>query len=161
MVIVRRANGKLVSDKQDVNMRWNEYSEGLLSVSDEREADVACLIGGGVWSVRVMVSGVVKRKELVNVLHKTKGGEATGMDGNNVEFLQQGGDGVVEWILGLVDVYRAQREVPEDWQNAHLAPLYKGKVDKIECSCYRSISLSITGKVYGRVMVRRMVSFKK
>ena len=36
-------------------------------------------------------------------------------------------------------------------------PLYKGKVEKCECSNSRGISLlSVVGKLYGRVLIKRV-----
>ena len=43
--------------------------------------------------------------------------------------------------------------VPLDWRSACVVPLYNGKGDKYECSCFRGISLPrLVGKVYGGVL---------
>ena len=40
-----------------------------------------------------------------------------------------------------------------------IVPLYKGKGDKCECSNSRGISLlSIVGKLYGRVLIKRLAA---
>ena len=47
--------------------------------------------------------------------------------------------------------------VPIDWRGACIVPLYKGKGDKCECSNSRDISLlSVVGKLYGRVLIKRV-----
>lgn len=52
-------------------------------------------------------------------------------------------------------------EVLEDWQNARTAPLYKSKRDKNEWLNYKGINLlSTSGKVYGKVVIERMVARK-
>ena len=44
-----------------------------------------------------------------------------------------------------------------DCHGACLVPLYKGKGDKCECSNSTGISLlSVVGKVYGRVLIKRV-----
>ena len=47
--------------------------------------------------------------------------------------------------------------VPLHWRGACIVPLYKGKGDKCECSNSRGISLlSVVGKQYGRVLIKRV-----
>ena len=49
--------------------------------------------------------------------------------------------------------------VPMDWRVACIVPLYKGKGDKCECRIYRGISLlSVVGKLFGRVLIKRVRS---
>ena len=44
-----------------------------------------------------------------------------------------------------------------DWRGARIVPLYKGKGDKCECNNSRSISLLlVVGKLYGRVLIKRV-----
>lgn len=51
-----------------------------------------------------------------------------------------------------------QVEGPEDWWSACVEPLYNGKGDKNIRSNYRGTSLlNIPVKVYGRVVIKRVV----
>ena len=52
--------------------------------------------------------------------------------------------------------------VPEDWEVACIVPVYKGKGDRRDCANYRGISiLSIPGKIYGRVLISRVIKSTK
>ncbi len=47
--------------------------------------------------------------------------------------------------------------VPIDWTKACVVPLYKGKGDKYGCTSFRDINLlSVVGKVYGKVLIKRV-----
>ena len=44
-----------------------------------------------------------------------------------------------------------------EWRSACIAPLYKGKGDKCECSNSRGVSLSsVVGKLHSRVLIKRV-----
>ncbi len=71
--------------------------------------------------------------------------------------LKSGEATVVEWLLRLLNVCFFRSMVPNDWTSAYVVPLYKGKGDKYECTSFRGISLlSIAGKVYGKVLIKRV-----
>ena len=45
-----------------------------------------------------------------------------------------------------------------DWKVTCIVPIYKGKGDRSECRNYRGIIiLSITRKIYGRVLISRLI----
>ncbi len=88
---------------------------------------------------------------------KVKAGKAAGVDGCPGECLTKGGRAFVEWLVRLFNVCFRERTVPFECRNACVVPLYKGNGDKFECSSFRGISLlSVVGKVYGRVLVKRI-----
>ena len=69
------------------------------------------------------------------------------------------GKAVLEWLVRLCNVCYQTRKVPDDWKKACIVPIYKGKGSKLECKNYRGISLlSIPGKIYGRIIIQRVVS---
>ena len=64
---------------------------------------------------------------------------------------------MLEWLVRLLNLSFGIRVVPIDWRGACIMPLYKGKGDKCECSNSRGISLlSVVGKLYGRVLIKRV-----
>ena len=74
-----------------------------------------------------------------------------------MECLKEGGMAVSEWLVGLLNISFDMGVVPMDWSGACIVLLYKGKGDKCECSNSRGISLlSVVGKLYGRVLSKRV-----
>ena len=64
---------------------------------------------------------------------------------------------MLEWLVRLLNLNFDTRVVPMDWRDACIVPLYKGKGDQCECSNSRGISLlSVVGKLYGRVLIKRV-----
>ena len=59
--------------------------------------------------------------------------------------------------MSLLNVCFDGGVVPTDRRGACIVLLYKGKGDKYECSSSRGISLlSVVGKLYGRVLIKRV-----
>ena len=153
---VKDVNGRLVRGNE-ARKRSAEYFEELLKVQEDREADIVA-VGG----VQVPVMGEENKREITieevkRALIETKGGKAPGMDGVRVEMLKEGGVTVLEWLVRVFNICFMLSMVPVGWVIACMAPLYKGKGDVHECSNFRGISsLSVVGKVYGKVLINRI-----
>ena len=70
---------------------------------------------------------------------------------------------MLEWLVRLLNLSFDMWVVPMDWRGACIVPLYKRKgnkcEDKCECSNSRGISLlSVVGKLFGRVLIKRVRS---
>ena len=64
---------------------------------------------------------------------------------------------MLEWLVRLLNLSFDMGVVPMDWRGACIVPLYKGKGDKSECSNSRGmIFLSVVGKLFGRVLIKRV-----
>ena len=86
-----------------------------------------------------------------------KSGNAPGLDRFLVECLKKGGVAVSEWLVRVLNLSFDMGVVPMDWHGACIVPLYKGKGDKCECSKSRGMSLlSVVGKLFGRVLIKRV-----
>ena len=154
---VKAEDGTVLVEKQAVEERWAEYFEGLLNEEEESETDIGAVARGN----RVMVLGdlnesPITRQEVEGAVRELKTGKAAGMDGVEVECVRSGGGSMVEWLVRLLNICFERGRVPEDWMSACIVPLYKGKGDRLSCGSYRGISLlSVVGKLYGRVLIRR------
>ena len=80
------------------------------------------------------------------------------MDGITAELLHAGGETTVAALHQLFQTIHREETVPEDWGKAIITPIFK-KGDKSDCKNYRGISLlSVPGKVFTKVLQRRMKS---
>ena len=82
--------------------------------------------------------------------------KAAGIDGCEVEFVKRGGAAVEKWLVWLFNLCFMSGVVPADWRDACVVPLYKGKGDRLVCGNSRGISLSVIGKLYGKVLITRI-----
>ena len=96
--------------------------------------------------------------EVVGAVNRLGGGKASGVDDVKAEFLKSGGMMCAEWMVRLLNVCLSSGKVPKDWKIGCIVPLYKGKGDPLECKNNRGISLlSVPGKVYGRILIERVI----
>ena len=153
---VKTKDGVVLQEEGEVKQRWVEHFRELLNVETEGEVEIVAV--GRERMCRVEgLDDEITVGEVQNALKGTKGGKAAGLDGCHPECLKKGGVSMVEWLVRLFNVCFVTSEVPVDWVSACIAPLFKGKGDKQECSNYRGISLlSVVGKVYGRVLINRI-----
>lgn len=155
---VKDRQGNLLSEDGAVRKRWAEYFEQLLNVEDERVARIVA-VGNGWRMPRLNEQNEVDvtKEEVERALSEVKSGKAPGLDGCMVECLKKGGVVVVDWLVRLFNVCFDRGMVPLDWCSACVVPLYKGKGDRFECGNSRGISLlSVVGKVYGRIVIKRV-----
>lgn len=155
---VKGVDGRMIVEAEEVRKRWAEYFESLLNVEDEREADIR--MDESVEGINVMRGfddTVISVEEVQEAVREMKAGKAPGLDGCVVECLKCGGVKIIEWLVRVLNVCFESGIVPVDWVSACIVPLYKGKGDKYECTSYRGISLlSVVGKVYGRILIKRV-----
>ena len=154
---VKDVNGEVLVERERVLGRWGEYFENLLNVEDGRQAEIAAVERGRMPRMRNM-NEVIGCKEVMAAVNRLKAGKAAGMDGVAGECIKSGGITVVEWLVRVFNGCFVLGCVPREWKSACIVPLYKGKGDRRECGSYRGISLlSVVGKVYGRVLIERVV----
>ena len=94
---MKRADGQLLVDKEEVRGRWAEYFEELLNMVNDREVLVVAVGDGR----RMPVMGEendreIKREEVEKALKEMRTGKAPGLDGCHVECLSKGGGAMVE-----------------------------------------------------------------
>ncbi|KAK3535153.1 hypothetical protein QTP70_004811 [Hemibagrus guttatus] len=142
---VYSGGGELLASNGDIIGWWNEYFEYLLNPTDtpsveETEAEDS------------EVDSFITQAEVTEVL----GGKAAGVDEIHPEYLKSLEVVGLSWLTRLCNIAWRSGTVPLDWATAVVIPLFK-KGDRRVCSNYRGITLlSLPGKVYSRVLERRV-----
>ena len=125
-------------------------TEGILSRRQEYFTELFC--NPSVFNEDV-ISGLQQKEILVEMMlvqslagvksaiDKVKRGKAPGLDGIPAELLQSSGDNVTSTIHKLILTVWQGKLAPQDWVDAILLSLFKGKGSKSECGDYRGISL--------------------
>ena len=150
-------SGIYVDGDENVKGRWKEYFEDLLNVTEEKEVNVNMCGFEGVKRSKYLGCDEITRAEVDKAIQKLKNGKAAGVDDISAEMLKYGGESVKEWMWKVCKKAFESGKVPNDWKNAVIVPLYKGKGSSDECKNYRGISLlSVAWKVYARVLIERV-----
>ncbi|KAK3544410.1 hypothetical protein QTP86_010798 [Hemibagrus guttatus] len=141
--------GELLVSTGDIVGRWKEYFEDLLNPTDtpsveEPEAEDS------------EVDSFITQAEVTEVVQQLLGGKAPGVDEIRPEYLKSLDVVGLSWLTRLCDMVWRSGTVPLDWATGVVVPLFK-KGDRRVCSNYRGITLlSLPGKVYSRVLERRV-----
>ena len=98
--------------------------------------------------------------EVIQCIKQVNTDKAPGLDGIPVELLLHGGSNVHSAVHSLILSVWNGNPVPQDWIDAIMITLYKGKGKKSICSSYRGISLLETvGKVFARLLLNRLEKY--
>jgi predicted GNAT family acetyltransferase len=107
-----------------------------------------------------MVEGPVEcfgEEEVKKAVNDLKYGKAGGISGVVAEHIRGSADVGVEVLTKICNDMLDGGEMPEEWRNSTLVPLYKGKGNVKECGSYRGVKLLEHGmKVVERVLERRL-----
>ena len=144
--------GQPLQRKEDKLARWKRHFEQVLNVENAVTADVrAEVVDNG-----NLDTPDVTREEVAKAVKRLQNGKAAGEDRIVAELLKNGGETVIEWLTELMQEVWRTRQVPQEWKNATLIPLFKKK-DRKQCDNYRGISLlSVPGKVLALILLERL-----
>ena len=154
---MRGEDGQVMTGVEEELDGWRNYFENLMSESGGGRAIVTCMgmDGGGRRSV---APDGISREEIKNAIARLKSEKSPGCDGVTAEMLKGGDELVVDWMHAICVCAWEEECVPDEWSKAVMTPLYKGKGKRDEYKNHRGISLlSIPGKVYGRVVIEKVM----
>ena len=151
-VPVKNKDNRPLSGQEAQLQRWAEHFEELLNRPAPEEPpdiepaandlDINC--------------DVPTREEIARAISKLNNGKAAGPDYIPAEALKVDIGLSVEILHQLFEKIWMTEDFPEDWREGHLIKLPK-KGDLSQCKNYRGITLlSITGKVFNRIVLERM-----
>ncbi|KAI3372494.1 hypothetical protein L3Q82_022695 [Scortum barcoo] len=133
----------------DIVGRWKKYFEDLLNPTDLPSNEEA-------EDGDSEVDSSITQAEVTEVVRKLLGGKAPGVDEIRPEYLKSLDVVGLSWLTRLCNIAWRLGTVPLEWQTGVVVPLFK-KGDRRVCSNYRGITLlSLPGKVYARVLERRI-----
>ena len=97
--------------------------------------------------------------EVEMAIEKLKSYKSPGIDQIPAELIQAGGRKICSEIHKLNNYIWNKEELPEQWKDSVLIPVYK-KGDKTDCSNYHAISLlSTTRKVLSDILLSRLTPY--
>ena len=153
---VRTADGRLVSDADEVRARWAEYFEGLYRADPPTRQlptdDVQIAVPDP-----PIDEAPPSLAEVRMAVAKLKGGRAAGVCGIAGELLKAGGEDMIRGLHAVLTAVWQTGTIPPDWKKGLIVPIWKGKGDRQDCNNYRGITLlSVPGKVLTRLLLMRV-----
>ncbi|KAK3526422.1 hypothetical protein QTP70_025454, partial [Hemibagrus guttatus] len=144
-----RGGGELLASTGDIVGRWKEYFEDLLNPTDTPSVEEP-------EAKDSEIDSFITQAEVTEVVQQLLGGKAPGVDEIRPEHLKSLDVVGLSWLTHLCNIAWRSGTVPLDWATGVVIPLFK-KGDRRVCSNYRVITLlSLPGKVYSRVLERRV-----
>ena len=143
--------GELLTSSGAILRRWKEYFEELLSPADMYSHGESEL---GDLEVGRPITGA----EVTEAVKQLRGGGAPGLDKIRPGYLKALDVVGLSWLTRLCNIAWRSGAAPLEWQTGVVDPIFK-KGDQRVCSNYRGITLlSLPGKVYARVLEKRVRS---
>ncbi|MDG2555341.1 reverse transcriptase domain-containing protein [Vibrio parahaemolyticus] len=148
---VYSGGGELLTSTGDIVGRWKEYFEELLNPTNTYSSEET---ETGVSGAGRPISGA----EVAEVVKQLRSGGAPGVDEICPGYLKALDVVGLSWLTRLCNIAWTSGAVPLEWQTGVVVPIFK-KGDQRVCSNYRGITLlSLPGKVYSRVLEKRVRS---
>uniref|UniRef100_A0A8C6NUK4 Reverse transcriptase domain-containing protein n=1 Tax=Nothobranchius furzeri TaxID=105023 RepID=A0A8C6NUK4_NOTFU len=148
---VYSGDGELLTSTGAIVGRWKEYFEELLNPNyahSEEEPEQGDL------GMDCPISGA----EVAEVVKQLHSGRAPGVDEIHPGYLKAMDVVRLSWLTRLCNIAWSSGAVPVEWQTGVVVPIFK-KGDLRVCSNYGGITLlSLPGKVYFKVLERRVRS---
>nr|VZI38030.1 unnamed protein product [Spirometra erinaceieuropaei] len=145
----------LLTEKTQILQRWAEHFRGVLNhppaISDvavERLPQVA---------TNVDLDLPPSLQETIRAVQILSGGKAPGSDAIPVEVYKHGCPQLMDHLTALFQEMWRQGEVPQDFKDVKIVPLYKRKGNRPVSDNHRGISLlNIAGKIFARILLNRL-----
>ena len=148
MGTIKDRNGMDIIDAEDIQKRWQEYTEELykkyLNDPDNHDGVITHLEPDILeWEVKWALRGITKNK-------------ASGGDGIPVELFQILKGDAVKVLHSICQQIWKTQQWPQDWKRSVFIPISK-KGNAKECSNYHTISLiTYTSKVMLKILQARL-----
>uniref|UniRef100_A0A914X1W4 Reverse transcriptase domain-containing protein n=1 Tax=Plectus sambesii TaxID=2011161 RepID=A0A914X1W4_9BILA len=151
---IKKADETFANSEAERLLRWQEYFQQLLNHPAPQEPPATPLALQR--PTKPAQDKPPTLSEVIQNIRALKNGKAPGPDEVVAESLKAGGQILAERLHRLILTIWNTGVIPSAWKKAVIIPIHK-KGDKQDCSNYRGISLlSITGKVFMRILQNRL-----
>ena len=167
--VVRDSSGKVLLDSPDeVLERWTEHFKFVLGALES----AAGAGGSSNWrdclgpedslplsEEQLFLASAPSLDEVRSAVKQSASGKAAGADRLAVELLRS--ESCIRWLHHVISlVWKSSDGCPQAWKDGLIIPLYKGKGPADLCDNFRGITLlSVPGKIYARLLQRRLLAF--
>jgi hypothetical protein len=162
-VVLKNAMGGVISGEEQT-AEWCKgyfeklYNEGFTGDRVEQEMEDTESLSQTV-TLNTKLELEPSLEEVRKCLTKLKSGKAAGSSGIVAEMLKAGGQLVAEKLWKFFIKVWDEVEVPKDWENGIIMPLFK-KGDRMDLDNYRGITLmDVVGKVFSGILRDRLEKF--
>lgn len=146
-------SGNLITEKQKVLNRWQEFFEELLNGDCDR---LTPQTRNSLDFDNIDDVPPPTLEEVQKAIHSLKNNKSAGSDGIPAELLKAAGTNFNSTFHQLLYKIWNAENMPEEWNHSIICPIHK-KGDKNECSNYRGISLlNIAYKVFAFILCERL-----
>lgn len=99
----------------------------------------------------------ILKEEIAEAIKSAGKNKAPGIDNISLELIIAAGEAGLSWLHRIFNAAWRQQIAPDDWKQAIIVPIWKGKGSKRDCNQYRGISLlSHAGKLYAKILEKRL-----
>ena len=148
----------LIKDAEGIMVRWTQHYTDLFD--NPSTVDEAVINGLPQEDILVEMMTDPDADEIKSTIKAVNTGKAPGLDGIPVELLHYGGDNLAIAIHTIILAVWHGEPVSQDWIDAIMVSLYKGKGSKSECGDHRGISLlEAVGKVLSKILLNRLTKW--
>ncbi|KAK3571740.1 hypothetical protein QTP86_018731, partial [Hemibagrus guttatus] len=159
---LRESFNQIPREVGDIESEWTMFSSSIVDAANRSCGRKDLLNPSDTPSVEEPkaedseVDSFITQAEVTEVVQQLLGGKAPGVDEIRPEYLKSLDVVGLSWLTRLCNIAWQSGTVPLDWATRVVVPLFK-KGDRRMCSNYRGITLlSLPGKVYSRVLERRV-----
>ena len=151
MVPLKSKDGSvIIKDAVGIMARWTEHFTDLFDNTSATDESVINGLPQKEILKEMMADSTFD--EVKSTIKEVNTGKVSGLDSIPVELLRCGGDNIATAAYTFIIGVWHGDPVPQDWVDAIMLPLYKGKGSKENCGDYRGISLlEAVGKVFSKV----------
>jgi exonuclease III len=149
-------NSTMITDKTEILKRWMEHFNNLLNTPSVISKEALDRVKTFPEDARL--DRPPSLAEVRSAIKAMKNNKAPGPDAIPAEVFKHGGIALSQRLEILFKRLWSVGEVPQDFKDATIIPIYKRKGNKADCGNYRGISLlSIAGKILTRILLDRML----